>query len=119
VAWFELNRVADATGGTKSQYLLAGTRGGEGQACDFTLMRVYTWGKDRQRYETAFVESDVCGKLPVTVTRAAGPNGDVTFTFEDSDDGTARTRTYHMHQTIVREVREPGSAPARRKHANG
>ena len=58
VAWFELNRVSDAAGEAKPQYLVVGDRGSEGQACDFTLMRVFTWGNQRQRYETAFVESD-------------------------------------------------------------
>src|SRR5277367_6494814 len=47
--------------------------GPEGQPCDFTALRVYTWGKQKERYETAFVESDVCGKFPILKSRAAGP----------------------------------------------
>lgn len=118
VAWFQLNRVADALGQAKPQYLLVGTRGPEGQPCDFTLMRVYTWGVQRQRYETAYVESDLCGKLPVNLSQATARGGDVTFSFEDSRSGTAEERTYRMHQTIVRRVREEGSAPVRRKRAH-
>ena len=38
VAWFELNRIADASGG-KPQYLVAGTKGPDGQPCDFTTLR--------------------------------------------------------------------------------
>ena len=59
VAWFELNRVPDGSGGEVPQYLVAGSRGGEGGACDFTMLRVYTWSTARKRYETAYVESDL------------------------------------------------------------
>ncbi|MGH9683415.1 MAG: hypothetical protein ACRD4S_07375 [Candidatus Acidiferrales bacterium] len=111
VAWFELNRVADGSGGVKPQYLVVGTKGPEGQPCDFTLLRVYTWGKQRARYETAFVESDVCGKLPVKLTRAATAGGDVTFSFEDFSHGAAENRTYRIRGTIVR--RETEGVPAR------
>ncbi len=41
LAWFELNRVSDPSG-DKPQYLVAAARGPEGQACDFTALRVYT-----------------------------------------------------------------------------
>lgn len=117
VAWFELDKVADANGGAKPQYLLVGDKGPEGQPCDFTQMRVFTWGAQKQRYETAYVDSDVCGKLPVKITSAAKPGGDVLFSFQDLGDGAQRT--YRMERTIVRRVREDGSQPAKRKHAHG
>jgi len=117
VAWFELNHVADPAG-PKPQYLLVGSRGPEGQPCDFTLMRAFTWSPQRQRYETAYVESDLCGKLPVNLMPATSAGGDVTFSFSDSSDDESETRTYHMHQTLVRRVKEGGSAPAKRKHAH-
>ena len=107
-AWFELNRVADALGNAKPQYLLLGTRGPEGQPCDFTLIRVYTWGKQDARYETAFVDSELCGKLPVKITQAPLPVSDVTFAFEDWSKGTSEQRIYRMHQTVVRRVRQTG-----------
>jgi len=114
VAWFELNRVSDGAGENKPQYLVVGDRGSEGQPCDFTLMRVFTWGNQRQRYETAFVESDVCGKLPVKLAPAAAPGGDASFAFVDLSGETPENRLYKMHQTIVRRVRE-GSAPAAKR----
>jgi hypothetical protein len=114
VAWTELNRVTAGSGKPIPQYLLVGTHGPEGQPCDFTMMRVYTWGKQKERYETAFVESDMCGKLPIERTHA-GAEGDVTFSFQDLTGGAAERRIYVMHQTIVRRVREPG-APEPRKH---
>lgn len=117
VAWFELNQVASSTGALKPQYLVVGVRGGEGQACDFTMMRVFTWGKERERYETAFVESGVCGALPLKLTPASAPAGDVSFAFQDLSGGTGEQRLYRMHQTVVRRVREEGAAPPRRGDA--
>ncbi len=116
VAWTELNRVNAASGKPMPQYLLVGTHGPEGQPCDFTMMRVYTWGKQGERYETAFVESDVCGKLPIARMQVPGAAGDVTFSFQDLSGGVAETRKYEMHQTIVRRVREGGAPQLRKRH---
>jgi hypothetical protein len=100
VAWFELNRVPDGSGGEAPQYLVAGSRGGEGQACDFTMLRVYTWSTDRKRYETAYVESDLCGHLPIRVSSTpTGPE----FRFAVTGKNAAE-RIYAMHQTVVRRV---------------
>lgn len=115
VAWFELSRVTDSAGATKPQYLLVGTRGGVGQACDFTTLRVFTWGNQRARYETAFVDSNMCGKLPVTLTPAK-TGSDVSFAFRDFSDGAPVSRVYRMHQTIVRRERV-GTPPTSGKHA--
>ncbi len=109
VAWFELNRVPDGSGGQAPQYLVAGSHGGEGGVCDFTMLRVYTWGTARKRYETAYVESDLCGRLPIrTSSGAKGPE----FQFSDVDEGGA-DRTYVMYQTSVRRVKETTKQPAR------
>jgi hypothetical protein len=118
-AWFELNHVADSQGGSKRQYLMVGTKGPEGQLCDFTQLRVFTWGVQRQRYETAFVASDLCGKLPVRISRTAGPGGDPAFSFRDLTGGSSQERVYQMHQTVVRRVRQPGEPPEKRKHPRG
>jgi len=107
-AWFELNRVTDASGNPKPQYLLLGVKGPEGQPCDFTLIRVYTWGKQGSRYETAFVDSELCGKLPVKITQVPPPVNDVTFAFEDWSKGASEQRIYRMHRTVVRRVRQAG-----------
>ena len=107
VAWFELNRVPNGSGGEAPQYLVAGSRGGEGQVCDFTMLRVYTWSTMRKRYETAYVESDLCGRLPIRVLSGAkGPE----FHFADVNQGGA-DRLYTMYQTSVRRVRSPASQP--------
>jgi hypothetical protein len=116
VAWTELNRVPSESSKPVMQYLLLGTHGPEGQPCDFTALRVYTWGKQKGRYETAFVESNVCGKLPIQRLQSAGPEADITFSFLDSSNGAPERRTYQMHQTIVRRVND-GSARKPRKRA--
>ena len=101
VAWTVLNTVP-ADGGLKPQYLVAGTRGGEGQPCDFTLLRVYTWSAARQRYETAYVESNLCGSLPIILRQTAdGPE----FRFAETDEGGAQ-RVYRMKQTSVRRIKQ-------------
>lgn len=111
VAWFELDRVTDDAGNPRPQYLVVGTRGAEGQPCDFTMLRVYTWGNQRQRYETAFVDSRACGKLPVKISPEQGKPGELTFRYDDIDAGAPLPRTYRMHQTMVRLVKEPGGSP--------
>jgi hypothetical protein len=109
VAWFELNRVPDGSGGEAPQYLVAGSHGGEGQDCDFSMLRVYTWGQKRKRYETAYVESNLCGRLPIQVSAdAKGPE----FAFPDSNAGGAE-RSYVMVQTEVRRIKNPRSQTAR------
>jgi hypothetical protein len=111
IAWFELNRVPDGSGGEAPQYLVAASRGAEGQACDFTMVRVYTWGTKRKRYETAYVESDLCGRLPISVT--SGPKGPE-FQFSDLEAGGA-PRTYEMSQTSVRRVKDASEKLRARK----
>jgi hypothetical protein len=119
VAWFELNHVTDRSGELKPQYLLVGNRGAEGQRCDFTMMRVFTWGKQRERYETAYVESDLCGRLPVNLAESAAPGAGALFSFEDLGNGAPEERRYRMENTMVRRLTEGGSEPLRRKHARG
>ena len=102
IAWFELNRVTDDSG-EKSQYLLAATRGPEGQACDFTNLRVYTWNRKKTRYETAFIENNLCGALPIRVEKNA--KGDPEFRFKLMDRKNEE-RTYRLVQTMVRRVRQ-------------
>jgi hypothetical protein len=113
VAWFELNRVPDPSG-EKSQYLVAGTKGPEGQACDFTTLRAYTWNARKNRYETAFIENNLCGALPVIVSKDA--KGEPEFKFHTLDGG-GEQRTYRLIQTVIHRIREPGEAPTKSNRA--
>jgi hypothetical protein len=115
VAWFELNRVSDGEK-LRPQYLAAGVQGGDGRPCDFTLLRVYTWGLQRRRYETAYVESNLCGHFPIMVQPASAPGGDPKFSFvAESKQGRGK-RMYGMHQTSVHRIdlEKRRRAPARR-----
>ncbi|HKW88305.1 MAG TPA: hypothetical protein VJN21_06085 [Candidatus Acidoferrales bacterium] len=111
-AWYEINRAMDAAGNVRPEYLVAGTRGAEGQPCDFTLVRVYTWSRERNRYETAFIENDLCGSLPIDVTRAAAPGGAGYFRFRNNSPSGPENREYGMKFTLVRRI---GGNPSPRK----
>lgn len=116
VAWFELNRLADPAG-DKAQYVVAGTRGPEGQVCDFTTLRVYTWNAKRSRYETAFIENNLCGQMPVRTGKSEAGQPEFWFTVKDGDREEHR---YRLIQTVVRRIREgqaakrPATTAARR-----
>jgi hypothetical protein len=112
VAWFELNRIADASAG-KSQYLVAGTKGPDGQPCDFTTLRVYTWDAKKTRYETAFIENNLCGLMPIRLGK--GPKDEPEFHFHEVGD--QEDRVYRLIQTVVRRVREPGQVPTKSAHS--
>ena len=113
--WMELNHVV-AAGQPHAQYLVFGTRGPEGDVCDFSTLRVYTWGIKRARYETAFVDSNFCGLMPVEVTPATQPGGDANFHFATIGKSGKEDRAYRMHQTIVRRTDENrGKRPAKKK----
>jgi len=115
VAWFELSRIATTEGDSKPQYLVVGTHGAEGQPCDFMLLRVYTWSTKRGQYETAYIESNVCGTLPVKVTPVGTSGTDLTFEFSDTSSGVREERVYRMQHTIVKLVRQNNSAAKTRK----
>jgi hypothetical protein len=108
VSWSVLNQVRDPEGKLHSQYLVLADRGPEGQPCDFSMLRAYTWGMKSQRYETAYVESDLCGMLPLHMEAAGEPGGEVTFSFQARSQGSSEQRTYRMRQTIIRRERKPG-----------
>jgi hypothetical protein len=105
VAWAQLDTVPDPSG-DRPQYVVAATKGGEGQPCDFTSIRVYTWGSQRMQYETSFADNNVCGRLPLLVTQRPGG---AEFRF---DDGKNAEHAYRLMGTVVRRVNP--QAPARK-----
>ena len=112
VALFELNRVSDPAG-DKVQYLVAAARGSEGQPCDFTTLRVYTWNLKKERYETAFIENDLCGQLPIRIGK--GPKSEPEFRFQEMG-ANRQERVYRLTQTVVRRVREDGGIAKKPAH---
>jgi len=117
VAWFQLDQVPSGNGSMKPQYLLVGTRGPEGQPCDFTLLRVYTWSKTRQQYETAYLDSGVCGELPVRVKPLSSDSA--AFSFEDRSTGTPSEAVYQLDETIVRRQKIADAQNESRKRIHG
>jgi Bacterial SH3 domain len=113
VAWFELNRINDPSG-DRPQYLVAAARGPEGQVCDFTALRVYTWYVKKSRYETAFIENNLCGQLPIRLGK--GPKGEPEFRFRVMD-GNKEEHVYRLIQTVVRRIREASEATGKRGSA--
>ncbi len=109
LAWFELNRVTDGDG-EHPQYLVAGARGPEGLPCDFTSLRVFTWNARKTRYETAFIDNNLCGSFPIRVGKDA--KGQPEFRFYLS--GEKEERHYRLIQTVVRRVREDNPSAAHR-----
>jgi hypothetical protein len=102
IAWFELNRVKDAEG-EHPQYLVAGTRSAEGSPCDFTTLRVFTWNPKKTRYETAYIENDLCGALPIQIGKS--PEGEPEFRFHMMERSKPE-RVYRLIQTVVRRVKD-------------
>jgi hypothetical protein len=113
LAWFELNRVSDG-GGEHPQYVTAGTRGPEGQPCDFTTVRVYTWNTRKTRYETAFIDNNLCGAFPILLGKEA--KGEPEFRFHVFGD--KQERRFRLIQTVVRRIKDetPG-VPAKPEKA--
>jgi hypothetical protein len=103
MAWFELDRAMDESG-ERGEFLGVGSTGPEGGACDFSLLRVYTWNLKRHRYETAYVESNLCGRLPVHVKPEAG---ETFFSFRAIGRAGEEQREYRFRQNIVRRIRKP------------
>src|ERR1700731_2129655 len=121
VAWFELNKVSDITG-AKPQYVVAGSRGPDSQPCDFTNIRVYTWNSKKSRYETAYIENNLCGQMPVRI--GTGPKGEPEFRFRSKDvipsAGNSQVanndeRVYRLIQPVVRRIRDDGSTALPKK----
>jgi len=113
LAWFELNRVTDGEG-EHPQYLVAGARGPEGQPCDFTTLRVFTWNARKTRYETAFIDNNLCGAFPILI--AKDPKGQPEFRFRLL--GQKEDRHYRLIQTVVRRIKdEPPGTPSKPEKA--
>lgn len=138
VAWFEISHGLDGSSGNeRPEYLVAGVRDANSQprlrtrantkACDFNVIRVYTWSSKRERYETAFLDGGFCGRLPLNVTPAKTAGGDAYFSFPNVIANSIENRAYHMKLTTVwrtdvsadkaqRKIRRAANTSERRSH---
>ncbi len=114
VASFVLNEVED--GDRKiPQYLMLLSEPKDGLADDYNQVRVFTWNPLRSRYETAYREKKLAGRLPVTVGQEDfGKEGKLpvfTLRLADAEGGAAEVK-YKMNGVMVRRVTPPPAKPA-------
>jgi len=120
MGYFVLNTVQD---GDKQvpQYLVMLNEPKDGLPWDFNQIRVFTWGRVRHRYETAYRERNLGGFFPAkTGHEVFGKEGDLpTFTIhKETDDGQMVDITYKLNGPIVRRVLTPEEeATERSRHA--
>jgi hypothetical protein len=119
MGYFVLNTVQD---GDKQvpQYLVLLNEPKDGLPWDYNQIRVFTWGRIRHRYETAYREHNFEGYFPVkTGHQVFGKEGDLPiFTVrKQSDDGQMVDLTYKLNGPIVRRVLTPEEEAAEKsKH---
>ncbi len=109
MGYFVLNTVQD---GDKQvpQYLVLLNEPKDGLPWDYNQIRIFTWGRVRHRYETAYRERNLEGHFPVkTGHQAFGKEGDLpTFTIrKQNDDGQMVDVTYKLNGPIVRRLLTP------------
>jgi SH3 domain-containing protein len=109
MGYFVLNTVQD---GDKQvpQYLVLLNEPKDGLPWDYNQIRIFTWGRIRHRYETAYRERNLEGFFPVkTGHQMFGKEGDLpTFTIrKETDDGQMLDITYKLNGPIVRRVLTP------------
>ncbi len=120
MGYFVLNTVPD---GDKQvpQYLVLLNEPKDGLPWDFNQVRVFTWGRVRHRYETAYRERNLEGYFPVkTGHQMFGKEGDLpTFTIhKETDDGQMVDILYKLNGPIVRRVLTPEEEAAEKsRHA--
>jgi len=108
-SYFSLGEVKTEKG-DRSHWLWT-TRASPRQSYDFDSFRVFVFGQRRKRYETAYIERNLKGYYPVTVTRAATETASARYLFRlicQGKDGALHRRTYEFADTRVRLLgREP------------
>lgn len=97
VAWIVLSKVDD-NGRSVPQYVAADRM--ETPDFDFTRIRVFTWGVERQQYATAYIESNLKGTFPIRVGQT---DGMPFFRLRVVDrSGKKIQKIYRLQDTIVR-----------------
>jgi hypothetical protein len=113
VASFVLSEVED--GGKKvPQYLMLLSEPKDGLPDDYTQVRVFTWNPQRSRYETAYRERKLAGRLPVAVGREDfGKEGNLPFftlRLANAAGATSEVK-YKMNGVMVRRVTPADEKP--------
>jgi hypothetical protein len=105
-----LHEIDDPVAGTIRWYVVGERRAGADPNFDFTSIRVFTWNKSKQRYETAFrmyPKREIRGVYPLEVTQT--PEGPAFRVYELGEDGkTKAPRNFTMTGVVVREAKKSG-----------
>jgi hypothetical protein len=115
VAYFALGEVAD--GEQRKKTWLWTTTGGPRQPFDFDGFRVFVWSLRRHRYETAYIERNLQGYLPVLVRDVEYAGGAKTsskapgFSVCVEKDGVRKRREYAYLGNVVRFAGERPCEP--------
>ncbi|MBA3973956.1 MAG: hypothetical protein C0504_07025 [Candidatus Solibacter sp.] len=80
----------------------------------FDSLRLFTWNSRRNRYETAYIERNLTGLLPIIIQRdATGAASGFTAVVSEKD-GALQTRVYALNALRVRLAsRRPATVPRR------
>jgi hypothetical protein len=112
VSYFPLGYVED--GDQKKPVWLWTTVGGAHQGYDFDSFRVFVWSLKRHRYETAYIERNLTGHLPVLLVKdvdygagkgAAGKYPGFSICTERAD-GQLHRREFALLGNIVRQAND-------------
>src|SRR5260370_42374659 len=93
---------------------MAVARWGEELDSDFRALRGYSCYAKRSRYESAFIENNLCGQLPIRIGKGAKDEPEFRFRVMD---GKKEERVYHLIQTVVRRVREANETTGKHEPA--
>lgn len=105
VAWQVLNQVEGENGKKFNQYVVADVTPGRSPDYDFDRIRVLTWNRKRQRYETAFRESKIYGCYPIRIfTLENKPAFEIVKWSTPDQPGSKVNERYVMNGVMVRRV---------------
>lgn len=110
VAYFPLSKVQD--GGQSKPVWLWATRAGPAAGYEFDGIRVFWWNTKRHRYESAYIERNLEGWLPVLVARDEAAQSAQFSVLVREKDGSIQRRSYSFAGNRVKLLsREPGRIP--------
>lgn len=115
VAWQVLNQVEGDNGAKVNQYVVADVEPGIAPEYDFDRIRVFTWNKRRNRYETAYRENRIRGVYPIRVFAYENkPAFEVKLLAEGDQNARPTVERYFMNGVLVRPIGwTPPAAKAR------
>lgn len=80
----------------------------------FDSLRLFTWNTRRNRYETAYIERNLTGFMPIIIERGASGAATGFSAVVQEKDGSLQTRVYTLNNLRVRlSSRRPATVPKR------